>query len=147
MSNATNAESIAALNRVLATALRSFPQYLRWSRPWVPTGHERVLEALERIVSEQDALAERVYDAIDRLGGLPDTGEFPMEFTDTHDLSIDYMLREAVGYGEQDVAALEEVAKLTNLAPQAEPLVAEAFNMAKRHLATLEGLVPAKPAV
>ncbi|MGD9635635.1 MAG: ferritin-like domain-containing protein [Pirellulales bacterium] len=147
MSNATNAESIAALNRVLATALRSFPQYLRWSRPWVPPGHERVLEALERIVTEQDAMAEKVYDAIDELGGLPDTGEFPMEFTDTHDLSIDYMLREAVGYGQQDVESLEPVAKLTNLAPQAEPLVAEAFNMAKRHLATLEGLTPAKPAV
>ena len=147
MSNATNVESIAALNRVLATALRSFPQYLRWSRPWVPPGHERVLEALERIVSEQDALAERVYDAIDALGGLPDTGEFPMEFTDTHDLSIDYMLREAVGYGQQDVAALEEAAKLTNLAPQAEALVAEACNIAKRHLATLAGLAPAKPAV
>jgi bacterioferritin (cytochrome b1) len=147
MSNATNTESIAALNRVLATALRSFPQYLRWSRPWVPPGHERVLEALERIVSEQDAMAERVYDAIDDLGGLPDTGEFPVEFTDTHDLSIDYMLREAVGYGQQDVANLEPVAKLTNLAPHAEPLVAEAINMAKRHLATLEGLVSAKPSV
>jgi hypothetical protein len=68
-----------------------------------------------------------------------------MEFTDTHDLSIDYMLREAVGYGQQDVANLEPVAKLTNLAPHAEPLVAEAFNMAKRHLATLEGLVNAGP--
>lgn len=147
MSNATNAESITALNRVLATALRSFPQYLRWSRPWVPPGHERVLEALERIVSEQDTMAERVYDAIDNLGGLPDTGEFPMEFTDTHDLSIDYMLREAVGYGQQDVANLEPVAKLTNLSPHAEPLVAEGFNMAKRHLATLEGLVSAKPSV
>lgn len=139
----TNAESIDALNRVLGTMLRSFPQYLRWSRPWVPPGHERVLETLERIVSEQDALAERVFDTIDHLGGLPDTGEFPMEFTDTHDLSIDYMLREAVGYGRQDVATLEELSKLTNLAPQAEPLVRDAYQMAMRHSASLEALIPA----
>lgn len=145
-SNTANVDSIAALNRVLGTALRSFPQYLRWSRPWVPPGHERVLEALERIVSEQDAMAERAFDAIDDLGGLPDTGEFPMEFTDTHDLSIDYMLREAVGYGQQDISALEAAAATKNLTPHAEPLVVEALQMAKRHLATLEGLVPGKPA-
>lgn len=146
-SNTSNADSIAALNRVLATALRSFPQYLRWSRPWVPPGHERVLEALERIVSEQDAMAERAFDAIDDLGGLPDSGEFPMDFTDTHDLSIDYMLREAVGYGRQDVATLEAAAATKNMTSQAEPLVHEALQMAKRHLATLEGLTPTQPVV
>jgi bacterioferritin (cytochrome b1) len=146
-SNKSNADSIAALNRVLGAMLRSFPQYLRWSRPWVPPGHERVLAGLEKIVTEQDTLAERVFDAIDDLGGLPDTGEFPMDFTDTHDLAIDYMLREAVGYSQQDVAALEAVAANKNLAPQAEPLVAEGLNTAKRHLATLAGLVPAQPTV
>ncbi len=128
-------ESIAALNTVLAVELRSFPQYLRWSRPWVPPGHERQLAALEKIVTEQEAFAERVFDAIDDLGGLPDTGEFPMEFTDTHDLSIDYMLREAVGYGRQDVADLEAAAATPNLAPPAEQLVKEAVQLAKRQLA------------
>lgn len=130
-------DSIAALNRVLAVMLRSFPQYLRWSRPWVPAGHERELEALEQIVNEQEAFAERVFDAIDELGGLPDTGEFPMEFTDTHDLAIDYMLREAVGYARQDVAQLENVAATPNLAPVAELLTREALRLSKRHLETL----------
>ena len=87
-------------------------------------------------------MAERAFDAIDDLGGLPDTGEFPMDFTDTHDLSIDYMLREAIGYGQQDVAALESAAATKNMTPQAEPLVNKALQMAKRHLATLEGLTP-----
>ncbi len=140
-------ESIAALNRVLGVVLRSFPQYLRWSRPWVPPGHERVLEALERIVTEQEAFAERIFDAVDDLGGLPDTGEFPMEFTDTHDLSIDYMLREAVGYGQQDVAELERAAAMPDLTPPAEFLVKEAASAAKRHLASLEALVMPNPVV
>ncbi len=140
-------ESIAALNRVLGVVLRSFPQYLRWSRPWVPPGHEAELEALERIVNEQEAFAERIFEAIDDLGGLPDTGEFPMEFTDTHDLSIDYMLREAVGYGRQDVAELEKAAATPNLAPLAATLVAEALNAGKRHLASLEAVTPPNPVV
>jgi bacterioferritin (cytochrome b1) len=140
-------ESIAALNRVLGVVLRSFPQYLRWSRPWVPPGHDRELEVFERIANEQDVFAERIFEAIDDLGGLPDTGEFPMEFTDTHDLSIDYMLREAVGYGKQDVAELESAAATPNLAPQAAPLVAEALNMAQRQLISLEALVQANPVV
>ena len=83
----------------------------------------RISQRSSEIVTEQDALAERVFDAIDDLGGLPDTGEFPMEFTDTHDLSIDYMMREAVGYCRQDVADLEAAAATPNLAPQAAPLV------------------------
>jgi bacterioferritin (cytochrome b1) len=140
-------DSITALNRVLGVVLRSFPQYLRWSRPWVPPGHERVLEALERIVTDQEAFAERIFDAVDDLGGLPDTGEFPMEFTDTHDLSIDYMIREAVGYGRQDVAELESAAAMPNVAPQAASLVTEALNAAKRHLASLEAISPATPVV
>lgn len=140
-------ETIAVLNRVLAIVLRSFPQYLRWSRPWISPGHERDLEALEKIVTEQDELAERLFEAIDDLGGLPDTGEFPMEFTDTHDLSIDYVLREAVGYGRQDVADLEAAAATPHLAQRAEPLLSEAVRMAKRHLATLESLVPPHPVV
>ena len=141
------ADSITALNRVLGVVLRSFPQYLRWSRPWVPPGHEQVLAALEQIVTDQEAFAERIFDAIDDLGGLPDTGEFPMEFTDTHDLSIDYMMREAVGYGRQDVAELEVAAAMPNVTPQAATLTAEAVNMAKRHLASLEAITPANPVV
>jgi bacterioferritin (cytochrome b1) len=139
-------DSIAALNVVLATVLKSFPQYLRWSRPWVPPGHEQILATLEKIVVEQDALADRAYEAIDELGGLPDTGDFPMEFTDTHDLAIDYMLREAVGYAKQDVATLENAAA-TQLAPQAEPLVKDAVQVAKRQLASLEALVRPNPVV
>ena len=140
-------ESIAALNTVLATVLRSIPQYLRWSRPWVPPGHERELSTLEKIVNEQDAFAERVFDAIDALGGLPDSGEFPMEFTDTHDLSLDYLVRQAIWYARQDVANLEAAAATPGLAPSAEPLVRDAVPMAKRHLASLEALARPNPIV
>ena len=134
----TSIEAVTVLNRVLSIVLRSFPQYLRYSRPWVPPGHERELAALEKIVTEQDTFAERITAAIDDLGGMLDRGEFPMEFTDTHDLSIDYLVREAIGYGRQDAAGLESLAATPGLVPPADLLTGEAVHMVKRHLALLE---------
>jgi hypothetical protein len=101
---------------------------------------------LERMVTEQDALAERLIDAIIELGGLPDWGEFPIEFTDTHDLGIDYLIQEAIGYGRQDVSDLESIASTPNLESPADSLVADAVKLAKRQLATLEGFASQKPA-
>jgi hypothetical protein len=136
----SSTDTVAILNRVLAIVLRSFPQYLRWARPYVPPRHKHAVETLEKIVTEQDALAERITDAIVDLGGLPDAGEFPMEFTDTHDLGIDYLIREAIGYGGQDMVDLEAIAATPDLSPPADSLVAEALTTAKRHLAALEEL-------
>ncbi len=141
------AETSAVLNKVLTVVLRSFPQYLRWARPWVPSGHEKELQSLETIVIEQDLFADKIYAAIDDAGGLPDKGDFPMEFTDTHDLSIDYLMRAAVAYGKQDVADLEAAVATPNLAPQAESLVSEALHLARRQLASLVALVHPNPVV
>ena len=141
----SSADTIAVLNRVLGIVLRSFPQYLRWGRPHVPPNHAHALETLHNIAADEDALAERIFDAIIDLGGLPDTGEFPMEFTDTHDLDIDFLVRESIGYGRQDIAALESLAATANLSPPADSLTADAVNMAKRHLAALEATVPPSP--
>ena len=35
-------------------------------------------------------------------------GEFPMAFTDTHDLSLDYLVNELIFYLKQDVAAIQQ---------------------------------------
>ena len=60
-------------------------------------------------------------------------------------LSIDYMLRESVGYARQDLAALEPLAAARQLPAPADVLVADALAMARRHLQTLEQL-PVDPA-
>jgi len=128
------------LNRVLEVLERSFPQYLRWARPYIPPGRESVMETVDRIVEGQDLLAARVAQQVFESGGLPDHGDFPIEFTDTHDLGIDFLVAEAIDCMKLDVAELQKLADELRLAPAAQSLVLEALGMTKGHLELLEKL-------
>ena len=135
-----SSDTVDILNRVLVTLRKAFPQYLRWARPHVPAGRESVLETLDEIVTGQNALAERVSEQIMAAGAIPDPGDFAMEFTDTHDLDVDYLIAEAIGYQKQDIATLQQCVDALRLAPAAQSLAAEALGMAKGHLESLEEL-------
>ena len=131
------ADVIHWLNRLLAIHCRSFPQYLRWARPHVPSGRGQELEAIDAITLDQDIMSERISRMVVDADALPRTGEFPMEFTDLHDLDIDYVILTAVRYQEQDVAAIEQLVERLNTAPAARALAEESLGMAKGHLDTL----------
>ncbi len=135
-----SADTIDLLNRVLNILQRSFPQYLRYARPYIPPGREDVMQTVNEIVAGQDALAERVSQAIFESGGRPDPGEFPIEFTDMHDLGIDFLIREAIDCQRQDITDLEQCVESLRLAPAAQSLAAEALGMAKAHRESLEEL-------
>jgi hypothetical protein len=134
------ADTIYWLNRLLAIHCKSFPQYLRWSRPYVPAGRGEELEAILAIAQDQDVMAERISRMIIDGDALPRSGEFPMEFTDLHDLDIDYLLRLAVRYQEQDVTAIQQLVDRLQTAPAAKALAEEALGMSKGHLDTLREL-------
>ena len=131
-------DTVDILTRVLVVLVRSFPQYLRYARPYIPPGRETVMEAIHEIVAGQESLAERISDYIFESGGLADHGKFPIEFTDTHDLQIDFLILEAIGYQREDIANLEQCVEALRLAPAAQSLAAEALGMAKGHLESLE---------
>jgi hypothetical protein len=136
----TPPENTATLNRVLAILQRSFPQYMRYARPYIPPGRESVMETISQIVASQDALAERVSHCIFDSGGLPDPGEFPIEFTDTHDLAIDFLVRQAVDCQKQDIAELDQCVEALRMASAPQSLAAEALGLAKGHLELLQQL-------
>ncbi|MFO0791488.1 MAG: hypothetical protein U0805_18670 [Pirellulales bacterium] len=136
----SSVETIDTLNRVLEILERSFPQYLRWARPYVPAGRENIMQTIEAIAAGQDALAERVCDFVSESGGLPDHGKFPTEFTDTHDLGIDFLVEEAIDCLRQDVADLEQCVESLRLEPAAQALASEALGMTRGHLEQLEML-------
>jgi hypothetical protein len=138
-------DSITILNRVLVILERSFPQYLRYARPYVPMGRENVMRTVDEIVAGQDALAERVSQQIFDAAGLPDHGDFPIEFTDTHDLDIDFLIVEAIRLTEDDIKELEQCVEALRLAPAAQSLASEALGTTKAHLALLKEL-PINPA-
>ena len=141
-----NADTIYWLNRLLAIHCKSFPQYLRWSRPHVPAGRGEELEAVQAIAQDQDVMAERISRMIVDADALPRSGEFPMEFTDLHDLDIDFLLRLAVRYQEQDIGAIQQLVDRLHTAPAAKATAEEALGMAKGHLDTLRELTQSNAA-
>lgn len=127
----------ATLNRLLQIHYRSLPMYLSSARPWVPRGHEKAAEALQLVVEDQKRTVEKISNELLDIGADIDPGEFPMTYTDLHDLSVDYMLGELVESQRRDVAAIEQcVAELGG-----DPLAQEALGAAKGHLETLEEAV------
>jgi hypothetical protein len=71
---------------------------------------------------------------------MPDNGEFPIEYTDSHDLSIDYLVQQAIDSQKQDIADLTRCVEALRLAPSAQSLASETLGMAKGNLETLEEL-------
>ena len=133
-------DSIIVLNRVLVLLERSFPQYMRYARPYIPPGREKIMQTIDQIVAGADKLAERVSRQIFEAGGLPDHGDFPIEYTDTHDLSIDFLVNEAVDCLKADVAELQQCSDALRLAPAAQSLASEAVGLVKGHLDLLKEL-------
>jgi hypothetical protein len=127
----------ATLNRLLQIHYRSLPMYLASAKPWVPRGQEKAAETLELVVADQKRTIEKITQALLDLGADIRVGEFPMVFTDMHDLSVDYVLKELVEAQRQDIAAIEVcVADLAG-----DPLAQEALGAAKGHLESLEEAV------
>ena len=130
------------LNRLLAIVGRSFPQYLKYSRPYIPPGRDNLMEAIVALVSDQNGMVERLSQMLSDSQVSPRFGEFPMEYTDLHDLDIEYLLGVAVKYQAQDIASIADIAEQLQLAPAAQSLAEEALGMAKGHLDTLRELLP-----
>lgn len=130
------------LSRLLAIVRRSFPQYVKYSRPYVPPGREELMETIDSIVVDQDVLAQRIGNMLIDMQAPLRSGEFPMEYTDMHDLSIDYLIASAVDYQQQDITAIQQIAEQLQMAPAAKALAEEALGMAKGHLDSLQELIP-----
>ena len=88
------ANVIEELNRLLEIEYRSFPMYLADASPWTTQHDESAAGALKNIVADQQAMSQRIGELIINLGGRIEPGEYPMQFTDTHFLSLEYLLKE-----------------------------------------------------
>jgi hypothetical protein len=96
---------------------------------------------LEAIANDQDVLADRISSMITDAGAPLRTGEFPMEYTDTHDLGIDYQIDSAIEYQHQDIDSIENLVAQLAPFPAAKSLAEEALGMAKGHLESLQELI------
>ncbi|MGH7138990.1 MAG: hypothetical protein ACREHD_24860 [Pirellulales bacterium] len=136
---------IDLLNELFGIEYRSFPMYLIDASPWTHHGDEKATETLHNIVADQKMMVQRIGEFIFDAGGRVETGEYPMEFTDTHFLSLDFLLKELLRYQRQDVAAIERIVSQLGEARAARELAEETLGMERAHLEAIEALV-AQPA-
>jgi len=118
--------------------------YLRCAPPLAAEADSEAVDGLNRIVEDQTILSRRITALILSSGDQPNAGDFPMEFTDMHDLTIDFIFRRAIGYQHQDIASIQQCVDSLRMAPAALALAEEALRMAKGRLESLEKLVQDK---
>jgi hypothetical protein len=130
----------AALNRLLTIVYRSLPMYLTFACPWTHEGDEQAVATLGQIVEDQKQLSSRIAAYILDHHGPIEVGEYPLDFPDTHDLSLDYLITKLVRCQQHDVAALEQCVVELHSDPPSAALAEEALGAARGHLETLEEL-------
>jgi hypothetical protein len=132
--------SINTLNRLLTILHRSLPMYLSEASPWRQQGDEQAAATLAQIVANQQRDCRRIAELVLERHGAIDLGEFPMEFTDLHFLSLDFLTKELVRYQKRVVADIENcVARLAD-DPRAHTLAQEVLGSERAHLDLLEEL-------
>ena len=133
--------SIDVMNRLLTVLYRSLPMYLNEASPWTEAKDVRAQAALDRLIADRQQDCRRVAAWIMDHYGAIELGEFPMEFTDLHFLSLDFLIKELIGYQVQDVAAIENCAARLARDPAALALAQEILGSERAHLELLEELV------
>ena len=133
------------LSGLFAIEYRSLPMYLCDAQPWRRSSDERAASTLHDIVADQRATAARIAEAIHDLGAHVAPSTYPMDFTDTHDLAIDFLLRRILERQRADIAAIERLIPKFGAHRVGRELAEEALGSEKAHLEALESLV-AQPA-
>jgi hypothetical protein len=137
--------SNSVLNRLLVIVYRSLPIYLADAVPWMHSGDEKAKHVLNHIVADYRMYAGRITELLLVRRQQFSFGDFPMVFTDTHDLSLDYLIDELIAYQKQDITAIEKCVSDLASDPAARALAEEVLGNARGHLASLQEL-PLHPA-
>jgi len=128
------------LNRLVAIHNRSLPMYLSEAPPWTQRRDAAAREALMQIVADQKTMVDRLGQMILEKDGAVDLGEYPLDFTAKHDLSLEFLLGELVAHQRRDVAAIEECVRQLEHGSMARAVAQEALGEAKGHIESLQEL-------
>lgn len=129
-----------ALNQLLTILYRSLPMYLTYASPWTRQADQASVDAVRRIVDDQQQLSNRVAEHIIEHYGRVELGDYPLDFPDTHNLAFDYLIGKLVTCQKSDLAALEECVAALAADREGAALADEAVGSARAHLETLEEL-------
>ncbi len=114
---------------------------MAFARPHAPKGRREALGVFSDIAADQTEQADRASQLLDELHEAPESAGFPMEFTDAHDLSIDYLLRLAAKHQAAEVTELRELAQRPGLSHSVRTFAEECVGMSRAHLELLQAEV------
>lgn len=112
--------------------------YLVSAPPHRQLGDERSWETLQHIIDDQKLMIDKIADHVESLDGTPNQGEFPMEFTSMHDLSMEFIMQQTLTRQKNEVALIERISASLEPGTQAQALSQESLGAAKAHVQSLE---------
>ena len=131
-------DTVRILNQLLAIHGGSLPMYLTSAPPHRGFGDEKVWEALTNVIEDQQLMMEKLSDHIEELGGTPFRGEFPMDFTGMHDLSMAHIRKNVIERQKCEIEWIEHLSSSLDPSSTANALAREALGASKGHLQSLE---------
>jgi hypothetical protein len=131
---------VQILNQLLAIHLRSLPVYLASARPWTPSPDSPALTTLCHIAKDQLVMADRIGKVIMEQDGMIASSEFPMQFTDLHDLSIDFLIPQVKARLERELEFIRRCVEELQAYPAPRAIAEEAAGAALAHLDNLRDL-------
>jgi len=133
--------TMAVLNRLLRLHATSLPSYLVSARPFVGIGQRQLVECLQQMARDHEYIVDAVGRRILEQGGTPEQRfTFSMEYTDLHDLSVDYVGKEVLRKQEEFLLACQACVQDLAAHPACQSLAYEAEGMARGHLELLREL-------
>ena len=95
------------LNKLLAIHYRSLPMYLVWAAPYRRDEDVTAWKTILQIVDDQKELSSRIVELISDRNWRVDYGDFPITFTGSHDLSLQYLVRRLADWQKGTVKAIQ----------------------------------------
>lgn len=132
------ADSLAVLLRVFRRETGSWTMYMADSWAWTDRAGAETRDFVQSMIAEERGWIERLADLIDERGGVPRPGAFATEYTDSHFLSLQFLLRRLIGYQQRSVPLLEADLNAVVSDPPARRLLANMLEHQRGRLATLE---------
>ena len=125
-------QTVRILNQLMAIHGSSLPMYLASAPPHRQFGDERVWECLSNVMADQQTMIDKLADYVEELGGTPNRGEFPMDFTGMHDLSMEHILQNVTERQRCENEWIEHLSAKLDDDPTAKALAQEALGAAKQ---------------
>ena len=131
---------VEILNKILPRVARSLAVYLADARPWLSRHDDRLRAALIALASDQRTYTDRLAAMVIELGGRPELGRFPTEFTDLHDVAACYLVARLACQQQADLAAVTRLAGQLPPGSPARQLADEIRGNLQGHLDILDEL-------